>query len=163
MSEYGLRERVQLFASSNATFLQTLGHDGTANGEFNRPEGLDVDGQGRLYVADSCNHRIQVFSGDGKWLASYGSAGRGKGQLSYPYDVRVDEAGFQFVCEFGNSRIQVFDRENQPVEMIGRRGERARASSAIRGASRWIRRGILCRGCAEPSGAKVGRAAGKCR
>ena len=122
VSEYGLRERVQLFASSNATFLQTTGHDGTANGEFNRPEGLDVDGQGRLFVADSCNHRIQVFSGEGKWLASYGSAGSGKGQLSYPYDVRVDGAGFQFVCEFGNSRIQVFDREHQPVEVIGRAG-----------------------------------------
>jgi DNA-binding beta-propeller fold protein YncE len=122
VSEYGLRERVQLFAPSNATFLQTIGHDGTANGEFNRPEGLDVDGQGRLFVADSCNHRIQVFSGDGKWLASYGRAGNGKGQLSYPYDVRVDEAGFQFVCEFGNSRIQVFDRENQSVELIGRAG-----------------------------------------
>ena len=122
VSEYGLRERVQLFARSNATFLQTIGHDGTANGEFNRPEGLDVDGQGRLFVADSCNHRIEVFSGDGQWLASYGSAGNGQGQLSYPYDVRVDQAGFQFVCEFGNSRIQVFDRENKPVEVIGRAG-----------------------------------------
>jgi DNA-binding beta-propeller fold protein YncE len=125
VSEYGLRERVQLFASSNATFLKTLGHDGTANGEFNRPEGLDVDGQGRLFVADSCNHRIQVFSGDGKRLASYGSAGSDKGQLSYPYDVRVDEAGFQFVCEFGNSRIQVFDRKHQFVEVIGRAGSAA--------------------------------------
>jgi len=122
VSEYGLRERVQLFARSSATFLQTLGHDGTANGEFNRPEGLDVDGQGRLFVADSCNHRIQVFSRDGKWLAGYGSAGSGKGQMSYPYDVRVDEAGFQFVCEFGNSRIQVFDREHQSVEVIGHAG-----------------------------------------
>ena len=34
----------------------------TAPGEFNRPEGLCVDAQDRLYVADSCNHRIQVFS-----------------------------------------------------------------------------------------------------
>jgi len=122
VSEYGLRERVQLFAPSNATLLKTLGHDGTANGEFNRPEGLDVDGQGRLFVADSCNHRIQVFSADGKWLASYGTAGSGKGQMSYPYDVRVDNAGFQFVCEFGNSRIQVFDPQHQPVEVIGRAG-----------------------------------------
>jgi len=113
VSEYGLRERVQLFAPSNATFLQTIGHDGTANGEFNRPEGLDVDGQGRLFVADSCNHRIQVFSADGKWLASYGTAGRGKGQMSYPYDVRVDNAGLQFVCEFGNSRIQVFSLDGK--------------------------------------------------
>jgi len=123
VSEYGLRERVQLFARTNAAFLRTMGRDGTANGEFNRPEGLGVDGQGRLFVADSCNHRVQVFSADGRWLASYGSPGNGLGQLSYPYDVRIDAAGFQFVCEFGNSRIQVFDREHRPVEVIGRAGD----------------------------------------
>jgi DNA-binding beta-propeller fold protein YncE len=122
VSEYGLRERVQLFSRSNATFLQTIGGEGTANGEFNRPEGLDVDEQGRLFVADSCNHRVQVFSRDGKWLTSYGRAGSAVGELSYPYDVRVDTTGFQFVCEFGNSRIQVFDREHRSVEVIGRVG-----------------------------------------
>ena len=122
VSEYGLRERVQLFAPTNAALLRTIGIGGTANGEFNRPEGLGLDALGNVFVADSCNHRIQVFAADGRWLRSFGRAGTGEGELSYPYDVRVDGAGFQFVCEFGNSRIQVFDREHRPVEVIGRAG-----------------------------------------
>src|SRR2546422_840668 len=122
VSEYGAVERVQKFQLSGASparFLGTFGHAGTGPGEFNRPEGLCADAQDRIYVADSCNHRIQVFSSDGKFLRAYGKAGSGTGQLSYPYDICVDAAGRQYVCEFGNSRIQVFDAGDQPIEIIG--------------------------------------------
>jgi iron(III) transport system permease protein len=105
-----------------ARLLQVIGRAGTGPGEFNRPEGICVDAQDRLYVADSCNHRIQVFSADGKFIRQYGRAGSGLGELSYPYDIAVDAQGYQFVCEFGNSRIQVFDANCQPVEIIGRSG-----------------------------------------
>jgi DNA-binding beta-propeller fold protein YncE len=99
--------------------LQVIGKAGTGPGEFNRPEGICVDAQDRIYVADSCNHRIQIFSADGKFIRQYGTAGSGLGELSYPYDVAVDAHGYQFVCEFGNSRIQVFDPDCEPVEIIG--------------------------------------------
>jgi ABC-type Fe3+ transport system permease subunit/sugar lactone lactonase YvrE len=100
-------------------FLNSFGHAGTTPGEMNRPEGLCLDAQERLYVADSCNHRIQVFSREGKFLRAYGKPGQGLGELSYPYDIRVDAAGRQYVCEFGNSRIQVFDAADHPIEIIG--------------------------------------------
>jgi ABC-type Fe3+ transport system permease subunit len=119
LSEYGLVERVQQFAARGEKLLAGFGHPGNAPGEFNRPEGMCVDSQDRIYVADSCNHRIQVFSSDGKFIRAYGKAGKGKGELSYPYDICVDAAGRQYVCEFGNSRIQVFDANDQPLEIIG--------------------------------------------
>jgi sugar lactone lactonase YvrE len=127
VSEYGLVERVQKFACPDGFgkpphWVATFGKPGNGPGEFNRAEGLCVDAQDRLYVADSCNHRIQVFSSDGKFLRAYGHAGRGKGELSYPYDIFVDAAGRQYVCEFGNGRIQVFDANDQPLEMIGAQG-----------------------------------------
>jgi ABC-type Fe3+ transport system permease subunit len=119
ISEYGQVERVQRFAPRGEKLLAVIGHPGNGPGEFNRPEGLCVDAQDRLYVADSCNHRIQVFANDGQFLRSYGKAGAGKGDLSYPYDICVDAAGRQYVCEFGNSRIQVFDASDHPIEIIG--------------------------------------------
>jgi DNA-binding beta-propeller fold protein YncE len=119
VSEYGLVERVQQFTPRGDKLLAVIGQPGNAPGEFNRPEGLCVDAQDRLYVADSCNHRIEVFSSDGKFIRAYGKAGKGKGELSYPYDICVDAAGRQYVCEFGNSRIQVFDANDQPLEIIG--------------------------------------------
>jgi len=99
--------------------MRSFGRAGTGPGEFNRPEGLCVDAQDRVYVADSCNHRIQIFSRDGQFIRAYGKAGAGKGELSYPYDICVDDAGRQYVCEFGNSRIQIFDANDQPLEIIG--------------------------------------------
>jgi DNA-binding beta-propeller fold protein YncE len=134
VSEYGLTERVQRFSlgesldsgkregtnlAVEARFISSFGKAGTGPGEFNRPEGLFVDAQDRIYVADSCNHRIQIFSGDGKLIRAYGRPGTGKGELSYPYDICVDAEGRQYVCEFGNSRIQVFDAQDQPIEIIG--------------------------------------------
>jgi len=106
-------------SSAPISFMNGFGQPGRGPGEFNRPEGLCIDGQDRLYVADSCNHRIQIFSREGKFIRAYGHAGTGKGELSYPYDICVDKAGRQYVCEFGNSRIQVFDANDKSIEIIG--------------------------------------------
>lgn len=138
-SEYGLVERVQRFvvdlpndppktAATNGTnriparLLLSLGSPGMEPGQFNRPEGLCVDAQDRLYVADSCNHRIQVFDNEGHFLRQFGRPGHGKGELSYPYDVAVDREGRCYVCEFGNHRVQVFDTNGAPLEILGGAG-----------------------------------------
>ncbi|MDB6122783.1 MAG: repeat containing protein [Pedosphaera sp.] len=122
VTEYTLVDRVQEFSANGKKLIHNFGQAGTANGEFNRAEGLGLDAADRMYVADSCNHRIQVFSPDGKWLRTYGKAGEKVGELSYPYDIRLDKAGRQYVCEFGNSRIQIFDANDQPLEIIGHAG-----------------------------------------
>jgi len=126
ISEYGPMERVQCFSlipnpngPASARVLFAFGQPGNEPGDFNRPEGMCVDAQDRLYVADSCNHRIQIFSRDGKLIRTYGKAGSGRGELSYPYDICVDSAGRQYVCEFGNSRIQIFDANDRSIEIIG--------------------------------------------
>ena len=122
VSEYGLTERVQRFSNKGEKFLNSIGKSGDGEGAFNRAEGLGIDSKDQVYVADSCNHRVQVFASDGKFLSSFGKAGSGVGEMSYPYDVRVDAAGLKFVCEFGNSRIQIFDTNNQPLEILGQAG-----------------------------------------
>ena len=117
--EYTDSERVQRFTARGEKCLGAWGHLGDKPGEFSRAEGLGVDAADNIYVADSCNHRIQVFSRDGNFLRQYGHAGAGAGEFSYPYDVRLDAAGLQFVCEFGNSRIQILDSRDRPLEILG--------------------------------------------
>jgi ABC-type Fe3+ transport system permease subunit/DNA-binding beta-propeller fold protein YncE len=122
VAEYGLVERLQRFLPKEKKFLQTIGHAGYGPGEFNRPEGIAVDAHDRIYVADSCNHRIQILSATGEFIRAYGRAGSRPGEFSYPYDVRVDQQGRQYVCEFGNSRIQIFDEHDALIEVLGEAG-----------------------------------------
>ena len=124
VTEYTRVDRVQGFSENGAEAFLLIGQPGSGPGEFNRAEGVAVDSQDRIYIADSCNHRVQVFSQSGKWLRSYGRPGKNPGEMSYPYDLRVDSAGRQFVCEFGNSRIQIFDSNDQTIEILGGPGGR---------------------------------------
>jgi sugar lactone lactonase YvrE len=122
VSEYTTVDRVQKFSAQGKQVLATWGTQGLAPGQFNRAEGLGVDASDRIYVADSCAHRIQIFSSDGKFLRTYGKAGSAAGEMNYPYDIRVDEQGRQYVCEYGGCRIQIFDAKDQPIETIGKAG-----------------------------------------
>ena len=63
------------------------GKAGTANGQFVNANGIAVDKGGNVYVADSDNHRIQVFSASGKFVRKWGSHGGGNGQ----FDIAEDE------------------------------------------------------------------------
>jgi len=122
ISEYAFAERLQKFTADGSKVILTVGQPGAGPGEFHRAEGIGVDAAERVYVADSCNHRIQVFSADGGFLRQYGRPGNQPGEMSYPYDIRVDAADRQFVCEFGNSRIQVFDANDRLIEVLGGSG-----------------------------------------
>ncbi len=129
LSEYTVVDRVQRFSpirfGSNGTpeelprFETAWGEPGMERGRFNRAEGLGIGPDDAVYVADSCNHRIQVFDRDGGFLREHGSAGSAPGQFSYPYDIRVDAHGNQFICEFGNSRITILDAQDRVIEVIG--------------------------------------------
>jgi len=51
--------------------LTSWGGPGIAPGEFNVPHNLYGDADGRIYVADRENHRIQIFDGEGKLEAQW--------------------------------------------------------------------------------------------
>ena len=53
--------RIQQFAADGA-FLTAFGSRGGGAGEFEFPEGVALDGQGNVYVADTGNDRIQKFA-----------------------------------------------------------------------------------------------------
>jgi len=124
VSEFQIVERLQKFGLARESVQIEIRGAGHGPGEFNRAEGLSLDATGKLYVADSCNHRVQVFDGDGTFLREHGGPGAVSGEFSYPYDVRVDEQGRQYVCEFGNSRVTVLDADDQVLEIIGGAGSK---------------------------------------
>ena len=70
--------RISVF-DRNGKFLRVIGKTGTGPGEFRTPHAIKFDSQGRLIVADRHNHRIQILTKDGKYLAEWRQFGRVSG------------------------------------------------------------------------------------
>ena len=81
---------------------------GGGAGQFSAPRGLDIDGLGRLYVADSSNHRIQVFDSLGTFITQVGGFGVGPGQFNAPRGVAIGSRGALYVTDTDNNRVQKF-------------------------------------------------------
>lgn len=126
ISEYGEYDRIQKF-SRERKFLLQWGSHGDEPGQFKRPQSLAMDEKDHLWVADACNHRIQVFDttrGESNPSKMWGKHGSEPGQLSYPYDLILDGKGHLYVAEFGNHRVQKFTLDGKSVGVWGTHGRR---------------------------------------
>ncbi len=65
--------------SSDGTFIKAWGETGYGPGQFRDPHALAMDSQGRLFVGDRANSRIQIFDQDGAFLAQWTQFGRPSG------------------------------------------------------------------------------------
>ena len=111
-------KRVQVL-KKDGTYVRTIGitrQAGMGNDRFNNPWGVCVEPgpDGRLYVADTSNRRVQVLNKDtGAHVHTYGVAGQSGGGnhlLSGPKSVAVEQGpdGLVYVADFGNHRVHVF-------------------------------------------------------
>jgi DNA-binding beta-propeller fold protein YncE len=78
--------------SGDGKFILAWGRKGSGPGEFDSPHGLAIDSQGRIYVADRSNNRIQVFDQDGKFVAEWKQFGR-------PSGVFIDKRDMIYVAD----------------------------------------------------------------
>lgn len=98
-------------ASSGTLVAGVPGTGGQNPVLLNGPMGVRIDNYLNVYVADSGNHRIQMFcanSQTGNPVAGTGIAGSGAGQLNGPRYILFDSAMNMYVSDFGNRRIQKF-------------------------------------------------------
>ena len=118
LAEFGEAQRITRIDPSGK-ILARWGGQGSEPGQFSRPRALALGPDGLLYVADACNHRIQVFDKDGTLVRLWGEAGEERGQLKYPYDLAFDGDGHLFLAEFGNHRVQKFTAEGRSLGTWG--------------------------------------------
>jgi len=78
--------RIVKFAA-DGTFITSWGHHGSGPDELEGPHSLAMDSQGRLFVADRTNNRIQLFDQEGALLDSWTQFGRPSGLAIDQHDV----------------------------------------------------------------------------
>ena len=100
---------------------------------FVLPAGIAVDAADNVYVADTFNHRIQKFTGDGKFLAGWGSEGSGNGQFRRPRGIAVHPDRSVYVADELNHRVQQFSEDGMFLASWGSEGNGAGQFNGPRG------------------------------
>lgn len=133
--------------SFGAEVLQVIGGiaPGTGAYEFNLPMGIALDVEDNIYVADTCNERVQKFDSAGNHVLSFeADAGHPirtsplglfpypkTGEIRTPVAVTVDPAGFVRVTNkvirsgWNINNVLRFTRDGEWLDTIGRSGSAA--------------------------------------
>ena len=96
-------------------FLDTFGQEGSGVGQFNGPWDIKISPEGKVYVADRNNNRIQVFHSD--WTLSHIIDGKVLGESSFikPEGISFDLSGNVHLAGCGSNSVTVFTRSGQFV------------------------------------------------
>ena len=78
--------------SADGRFIKAWGKKGSGPGEFDTPHSLAMDSQGRLFVADLRNFRVQIFDQEGRYLTEWK-------QFGMPGGLYIDSADTLYVAD----------------------------------------------------------------
>ena len=104
--------RVQKFSISKRSFISKFGSSGNEEGKFSTPRGICVDPQGKVFVADYGNNRVQVFNEDDSFAYSFPCQ-------QNPWGMAFDHEGHLHVAAYGSHCIHVFTPEGALLTSYG--------------------------------------------
>jgi DNA-binding beta-propeller fold protein YncE len=86
---------------------------GVGEGDLGLPRGAAVDDAGRLFVVDTADHMVRVYTiGDSKatptYDGSFGGEGKLDGTFEYPNGIATDKRAHVYVTDRENNRVQVW-------------------------------------------------------
>jgi sugar lactone lactonase YvrE len=99
----GLNNRIVKFAA-DGTYLMEWGHKGSGRGEISEPHTIAMDSQGRLFVGDRENNRIQIFDQNGNYIDEWRQFGRPSG-ITITADDTIYVADSESGPDEGNNEI----------------------------------------------------------
>ncbi|MBN1681732.1 MAG: TIGR03663 family protein [Anaerolineae bacterium] len=114
--------RVQVF-SPDGDLLRLWGHEGIPSQDastdaFWGPRDVVVSADGTVYVSDTGNKRVRVYTSEGEFIRDIGRAGAELGQVDEPSGLALNPvSGDLYVAEAWNKRIQTFAADGSPLRV----------------------------------------------
>jgi DNA-binding beta-propeller fold protein YncE len=112
---------IRVYNTTDGTFLFEFGKRGKEDGEINFPTNLFIR-NGKVYVTDTGNFRIQIFDLEGKFLKKLGTVGDALGALARPKGVATDSEGHIYVVDAAFDNFQIFDENGKLYLYVGSAG-----------------------------------------
>jgi len=103
--------RISIFNSQTGDYLTSFGSDGAGKLHFNNPIGITSDDNGRLYIADSGNSRIQIYTEDGVYIGRLGGTSNLEEDIYRPVAIIVRDSEL-YISDEANHRISIWDRKS---------------------------------------------------
>ena len=159
---------VQVFDKTSGKFLSRFGGKGEGDAQLDKPEGIAVDADGNIFIADyntgfikkydashkwiltfreygsekgqniksefmdirdgklympeAGNHRVDVFDLNGKFMFDFGGMGTETGKMNNPEAAKFSSEGKLYVSDLKNDRMQVFDKDGKFLMSWGKTG-----------------------------------------
>jgi predicted membrane-bound mannosyltransferase len=73
------------------------------------PRDIAIDSKNQLWVTDTGNDRIQVYSLQGQYIKTVGSSGKGDGQFDEPVGIDIGKDGTIYIADMYNKRVVELD------------------------------------------------------
>ncbi len=118
------RHSVVVFELPSGRHLETVGGRGAGPRQFNFPTAVAVGPDGRVYITDTMNYRVQVLDAELRFVRAFGSLGVQPGQFRRPKGVAVDGDNVVYVADAEFNNIQLFNADGQPLMYVGEFGTR---------------------------------------
>lgn len=99
------------------TVARMIGAPGTGPGQFDHPRGIAVGKDGRVYVVDSGNRRVQVFDAEGRYQFAF-TASDGGDTLVEPFGIVMTSKGEIIVMDADDGGLYRYTPEGQPLGAI---------------------------------------------
>eukprot|EP00800_Vazella_pourtalesii_P000614 TRINITY_DN1055_c0_g1_i10.p1 TRINITY_DN1055_c0_g1~~TRINITY_DN1055_c0_g1_i10.p1 ORF type:complete len:410 (-),score=106.64 TRINITY_DN1055_c0_g1_i10:2900-4129(-) len=106
------------FRKKDYELVRRTGTEGEGEGQLNNPRGLCIDYNGDVYVADTWNHRVSVFSKVLDFLKHLFTQ-----QLEYPCDVKVTPSSV-VVLDWSPNCVHFFSRSGALLRSCVTHGEK---------------------------------------
>ena len=107
----GVNNRI-VVANGDGTPQFTFGKFGSKPGEFRYPMGIDISKGGRVFIADTGNHRIQVFDTKGTFLYMFPVKMSSGEKPADPVDVLyLDRKSYLYISDNDNHNIKVHKQD----------------------------------------------------
>jgi DNA-binding beta-propeller fold protein YncE len=116
-----VNSNVQAFDKRTGKFVAKLGGRGDADNLLEKPEGISVAPDGRIFVADFTTGYVKIYSKDFRWLRTFSEYGSAPGDNIKSKFTSIFK-GKYYMPEAGNDRISVWDLNGKFLFTFGKTG-----------------------------------------